>query len=299
LNHFLRRQFGCRVWKVGVDAGLSCPNAEGTRTPSGCIFCNIDSFSAVRRLRIRSIAQQVQEGTGRLKRRYGVEHFLAYFQPATNTYAPVERLREVYLEALAQPGIVGLVIGTRPDCVPPGVLDLLADLSRQTWLMVEYGLQTIHQRSLEWMNRRHSYDAFLDAVGRSRQRQLHVGAHVILGIPGETPDEMRATAREIARLPIDAVKIHNLYVCRDTPLAEQWAAGRVPLADCEQYASYVVDFLELMPPDCVVDRLSGDAPAEYLLAPDWCRDKPAVLRTIEAEFARRNSWQGKRMASGE
>jgi hypothetical protein len=299
LNYFLRRQFGQRVWKVSVDAALGCPNADGTLAHSGCIFCNIDSFSPARRMHVRSISQQIQEGTRRLNRRYGVERFLAYFQPATNTYAPVQRLREAYLEALAQPRIVGLVIGTRPDCVPPAVLDLLAEISQHIWLIVEYGLQTIHDRSLDWMNRRHHYDAFLDAVQRSRQHQLQIGAHVILGIPGETPEQMRATAREIARLRIDAVKIHNLYVCRETPLAERWAAGQVTLADREQYAAYVADFLELLPPDCVIDRLSGDAPAEYLLAPDWCRDKPAVLRAIEAELIGRDSWQGKGVASGE
>jgi radical SAM protein (TIGR01212 family) len=282
-----------------VDAGLGCPNADGALARSGCIFCNIDSFSPSRRRGVRSITEQIREGTGRLKRRYGVEHFLAYFQPATNTFAPVKRLREAYLEALAQPGIVGLAIGTRPDCVSPQVLDLLAELSRQTWLIVEYGLQTIHDRSLEWLNRRHHYDAFLDAVQRSRQRQLDIGAHVILGIPGETPEQMRATAREIARLRIDSVKIHNLYVCRETPLADLWAAGQVPLADREQYADYVADFLELLPPGCVIDRLSGEAPPEYLLAPDWCRDKSAVLRAIEAELVRRDSWQGKRVGSGE
>jgi radical SAM protein (TIGR01212 family) len=282
-----------------VDAGLGCPNADGTLAQNGCIFCNIDSFSPSRRLGARSISQQICEGTQRLNRRYGVEHFLAYFQPATNTYAPVEQLRQMYLEALAYPGIVGLIIGTRPDCVSPGVLDLLAELSRQTWLVVEYGLQTIHDRSLEWMNRRHHYDAFLDAVQRSRRRQLDIGAHVILGIPGETPEEMRATAREIARLRIGSVKIHNLYVCRQTPLADLWAAGQVPLPDRQQYAGYVADFLELLPSDCVIDRLSGDAPPEYLLAPDWCRDKSAVLRAIEAELVRRDSWQGTRVVSGE
>ena len=280
-----------------MDAGLGCPNADGTLAPGGCIFCNIDSFSPSRRRSIRPIGQQIDEGMKRLKRRYGVEHFLAYFQPATNTYGPVAKLREMYLEALAHAAIVGLVIGTRPDCVSPEVLDLLADLSRQTWLVVEYGLQSIHDRSLDWMNRGHHYDAFLDAVRRSREHQLNVGAHVILGIPGETPDQMRATAREIARLRINSVKIHNLYVCRDTALAGLWAAGQAPLPDRQQYADYVADFLELLPPDCVIDRLSGEAPPEYLLAPEWCLDKPAVLRAIEAELVRRDSWQGKKVES--
>ena len=296
LSYFLRRKFGHRVWKVSVDAGLGCPNADGRLSRGGCIFCNIDSFSPGRRLGVGSISQQIQEGARRLNRRHGVEHFLAYFQPATNTYASVDRLRKMCLEALSYPGIVGLVIGTRPDCVSPQVLDFLAELSRQTWLVVEYGLQTIHDRSLDWMNRQHHYDAFLDAVQRSREHQLEIGAHVILGIPGETPEEMRATAGEIARLRIDSVKIHNLYVPRETPLADLWAAGQVPLADRQQYAAYVADFLELLPPECVIDRLSGDAPPEYLLAPTWCLDKPAVLRAIHEELVRRDSWQGKEVS---
>jgi radical SAM protein (TIGR01212 family) len=293
LSHYFRRQFGRRVWKVSVDGGLSCPNVDGTVGTEGCVFCNVRSYSPSRRLAAASITDQIDQGIERIRQSRPVDCFLAYFQPATNTYAPVERLRELWEEALGHPNVLGLIVGTRPDCVAEDVLDLLAELSQRTWVSVELGLQTIHDRSLDWLNRGHHYDAFRDAVERARRRRLRIGAHAILGLPGETPEEMTATARELARLKIDSVKLHNLYVAPETALARLWAAGEVTLPDRDQYVGCVVDFLEQLPPDCVVDRLSADAPAEYLLAPDWCRDKSAVRRAIEEELARRDTWQGR------
>jgi radical SAM protein (TIGR01212 family) len=291
LSHFLQQKFGGRVWKVTLDGKFGCPNADGTLSHGGCVFCNIASFSPSRRLKIRSITQQLAEGIQRVSARHSAERFLAYFQPATNTYAPVERLCTLFEEALQHPQVVGLAIGTRPDCVPDPVLDLLAELSRRTWVSLELGLQTIHDRTLNWMNRQHHYDAFLDAVDRGRQRGLHLGAHVILGLPGETAEDMRATARELGRLRIDAVKIHNLCVSRNTRLAELWSAGKVPMLDAETYAECVADFLELLAPTTVVDRVSADAPAEYLLA---CVDTSAIRRRIEGELQRRGTRQGVR-----
>jgi radical SAM protein (TIGR01212 family) len=299
LSHFFRLRFGCRVWKVSVDGGLGCPNVDGTVGTDGCVFCNVNSYSPSRRLAPASITDQLNRGIQRLRQRHDVDRFLAYFQPATNTYAPAGRLRELWEEALRHPNVLGLIIGTRPDCVPDDVLDLLAELSRRTWLSVEYGLQTIHDRSLDWLNRGHHYDAFLDAVERTRPRKLRIGVHVILGLPGETPDDMGATARELARLKIDSVKLHNLYVARETRLARAWAHGEIPLLDRDQYVGRVVDFLERLPPDCVIDRLSADAPEAYLLAPDWCRDKSAVRWAIEAELVRRNTWQGGKYRAAE
>ncbi len=257
------------------------------------MFCNIRSFSPSRHLHTPSISQQLAVGIERLKRRHRVDHFIAYFQPATNTYAPVEKLRALWEEAAGYPGVVGLAIGTRPDCVPDVVLDLLEDFAQRRWVSVEYGLQTIHDRSLDWMNRGHHYDAFLDAILRTQRRGLDVGAHVILGLPGETREDMQATAREIARLRLQSVKLHNLYAVKNTVLAEQVAAGDVVLPRQDQYVAWVADFLELLPPDCVIDRLSGDARPEYLVAPQWCLDKALVRSEIENELGRRGSWQGK------
>ncbi len=293
-NHFLRRKFGSRIQKVSVDAKFTCPNVDGTVAVGGCTFCDNRSFSPSRRLPRQAIGDQIDEGIRRLRRRYpSVERFIAYFQPATNTYAPVERLRSVYEEALAHESVVGLAIGTRPDCVSNDVLDLLSEIATRTYLSLEYGLQTIHDRSLDWMNRGHHHDAFLDAMTRSHGRGFEICAHVMLGLPGETRECMRATAREVARLELDAVKIHNLYAVKNTPLAEQVARGQVTLMDRDEYIRSVVDFLELLPATTLVERTSGDAPPDFFIGPAWCLDKPAIRLALDAEFVRRDTWQGK------
>ncbi|MGA2617946.1 MAG: TIGR01212 family radical SAM protein [Thermoguttaceae bacterium] len=309
------------MWRIGLDAGLTCPNRDGTLDTRGCIFCNPASFSPAWRERPAAareplppsafrlppfagpaspareppppITVQLDEGIDHLRASRHANRCVAYFQPGTNTYAALWRLKNLFEEALSHPAVVGLAIGTRPDCVPDAVLDLLAELSGRTWLSVEYGLQTIHDRSLNWLRRGHRYDAFLDAVRRSRERGLEIGAHVILGLPGESPPDMRATAREITRLGLQSVKIHNLHAVRGTRLAELAAAGQVQFPELTEYAGYVVDFIEQLSPDCVVDRTSGEAPAEILVAPRWCLDKPAVRAAIDAEFRRRDSWQGR------
>jgi radical SAM protein (TIGR01212 family) len=292
---FLRQKFGRRVQKVSVDAGFTCPNVDGSVANGGCTFCDNRSFSPSRRLPRAGIRGQIDQSIERMRLRYRkCSDFLAYFQPATNTYAPVERLREVYDEALSHPQVVGLVIGTRPDCVPDDVLELLSELAERTYLSVEYGMQTIHDRSLDWMNRGHHHDAMIDAVERSRGREFEIGAHVILGLPGETHDDMMATAREVGRLGIDAVKIHNLYCVKNTPLADQVERSEVQLMERAEYVRTVVDFIELLPPTLIVDRISGDAPPDYFVGPSWCLDKPAVKTAILTEFARRGTRQGER-----
>lgn len=296
-NFFLRKKFGGRVQKVSIDAGFTCPNVDGTVARGGCTFCDNRSFSPSRRsprMSPRDVQGQISEGIRRLKWRYDCDRFIAYFQPATNTYAPVEQLRPLYAAALGHPRVVGLAVGTRPDCVPDEVLELLEELAGRTYLSVEYGLQTIHDRTLDWMNRGHHHDAFLDAMERSRGRGFEICAHVILGLPGEAHAEMLATAREVARLRLDAVKIHNLYAVKDTPLADQVARGEVQLLGRDEYIAVLVDFLELLPPEMVVERVSGDAPPDYFIGPAWCLDKPALRAALDAELKRRDSWQGKR-----
>ncbi len=296
-NFYLKSLFGQRVQKVSIDAGFTCPNVDGTVAIGGCTFCDNRSFSPSRRLPRTTVSGQIDEGIRRLKRRYRVDQFLAYFQPATNTYAPVDRLRSLYEEAIEHPLVVGAAIGTRPDCVPDNVLDLLSEIATRTYLSVEYGMQTIHDRSLDWMNRGHHHDAFLDAVERSRNRGFEICAHVIIGLPGESHADMLATASEIARLRVGSVKLHNLYAVKNTPLAEQVAAGEVTLMGRDAYVQTVVDVLELLPPTCVVERISGEAPPDYFVGPSWCLDKPAVKQAIESELTRRDTWQGKKYAA--
>ncbi len=297
-NFFLRSKFGQRVQRVSLDAGFTCPNVDGTVATGGCAFCDNRSFSPSRRLPRQSLREQIDEGIRRLRGRYDCEHFIAYFQPATNTYAPVERLRQAYGEALADPRIVALAIGTRPDCVPDEVLELLEELARRTVVSVEYGMQTMHDRSLDWMNRGHHHAAFVDAMQRSRGRGFEICVHLIVGLPGESRDDILASARELVRLDVDAVKIHNLYAVRNTVLADQVARGEVRLLERDEYLDTVIAVLERLPPRVVIERIGGDAPPQYLVAPAWCLDKPALRAALDAELRRRDTWQGKRYSPG-
>jgi uncharacterized protein len=292
-SRFLREKFGAKVYRVTVDGGFTCPNVDGTVTTGGCVYCDNRSFSPNRRQPRVPIREQVQRGVAILQKRYGAERFLAYFQAATNTHAPIEKLRRLYDEALDHPQIVGLAIGTRPDSVPDAVLDLIQVFARDRYVCLELGLQTIHDRSLDWMNRGHHYDAFLDAVRRCQGRGLDLCAHVILGLPGESEEDILATADALAGLPLQAVKIHNLHVVRDTPMEAMYARGEVPMLERDDYVRIVCNFLERLRPEMVIHRLSGDAPLDYLVAPLWCLDKAALLRAIREELQQRDSWQGK------
>jgi radical SAM protein (TIGR01212 family) len=293
-SRFLRERFGGRVWRVTVDAGFTCPNVDGTVTTGGCVYCDNRSFSPNRRLPRTDVRTQVRRGIEILGRRHGAERFLAYFQAATNTHAPVDRLRKLYDLALDHPQVVGLAVGTRPDSVPDPVLDLLQEYARDRYVCLELGLQSRHDRSLDWMNRGHHFDAFVDAVARCQGRGLDLCAHVILGLPGESTDDMLETADALAELPVQAVKIHNLHVVRDTPMEAMYHAGTVPMLSRDAYVAVVCDFLERLPSDVVIHRLNGDAPPDYLVAPAWCLEKPALLAAIDAELTRRDSWQGKK-----
>ena len=293
-SYYLKKLFGYRVQRVSVDAGFTCPNVDGTVAIGGCTFCDNRSFSPSRRLPKQDILDQLEEGISRVKRRYKCKHFMAYFQPATNTYAPVDVLRPLYERAISHPDVVALAIGTRQDCVPDDVLDLLEEMGKQVPLTVEYGLQTIHQKSLDWMNRGDNHDSFLDAMERSVGRGFELCAHIMLGLPGESHTDMMATAREVANCGLDAVKIHNLYAVEKTPLAAQVRAGEVKLMERDEYVSTLVDFLELIPPTMVVERISGEAPGDYFIGPSWCLDKPGVLQAVKDEFKRRDSYQGQR-----
>jgi hypothetical protein len=192
--------------------------------------------------------------------------------------------------------VIGLAIGTRPDCVGPDILDLLADIARRGFLSVEFGMQTMHDRSLDWMNRGHDHEAMADAVSRSRDRGFEIGAHIILGLPGESREDMRDTARELARLRVDAVKLHNLYVVRDTTLAEQVRRGETRLLSRDEYVRSVVDTLELLPPTTVIQRMGGDAPGKYFLGPSWCLDKAGLQLAIQEEMVHRGTYQGRNCA---
>ena len=293
-NFFLKNVFGSRVQRVSVDAGFTCPNVDGTVAVGGCTFCDNRSFSPSRRLPRQYVVDQIDEGISRLKRRYKCDQFIAYFQPATNTYAPIDRLRVLYEQALSHPKVVGMAIGTRPDCVPNDVLDLISEYAQTNYVTVEYGMQTMHDRSLDWMNRGHHHDVTVDAIERSRERGFEIGLHIMLGLPGESHEDMLETAMEVAKLNCDSVKLHNLYAVKNTPLAEQVERGEVKLIERDEYIQTVVDFIELLPSEMIIERVSGDSPDNYFIGPSWCLDKPAILNALNSEFEKRDTWQGKR-----
>jgi len=297
-SYYLKQIFGFRVQRVSLDAGFTCPNVDGTVALGGCTFCDNRSFSPSRRLPRINILDQLEEGMSRVRRRYKCKHFMAYFQPATNTYAPVDVLRPLFEGAISHPDVVALAIGTRQDCVPDDVLDLLEELGQKVPLTVEYGLQTIHDKTMEWMNRGDNYDSFLDAMERSVGRGFELCAHIMLGLPGETHADMMATAQAVAASCLDAVKIHNLYAVENTPMAAQVRSGEVVLMERDEYVSTLIDFLEVLPPTMVVERISGEAPGDYFIGPEWCLDKPGLFKAVKEEFERRDSWQGIKYSGG-
>lgn len=292
----LRRRFGGRIQRVSIDAGFTCPNVDGAVAKGGCSFCDNRSFSPSRRVRLKQVHEQLESGIQTLRKRYDkVKGFIAYFQPATNTYAPVDQLAELFQLALTKDAdVVGLAVGTRPDCVPESVLQLLETLAADRYVSVEFGMQTIHPEGLQWMNRAHSHDDMINAIDRSRGRGFECCAHVILGIPGETHEMMMQTADEIGRLGFDSVKIHNLYAVRGTLLGDQVEAGEVSMIERGDYIRTTVDFLERIPPQAIVERVSGEAPASYLIEPKWCLEKSALRLAIEDLFRERGSRQGSR-----
>jgi hypothetical protein len=293
LNSHLRATFGCRVQKITVDAGLSCPNRDGTVATGGCIYCNPRGSGTGAHARGLSITDQLEAGKAAMARRYRARKFIAYFQAFSNTHAPVPHLRALYDEALAVDGVVGLSIGTRPDCVSEPVLALLQEYARRHLVWVEYGLQSARDATLARINRGHDAACFLDAVAATRARGLPVCAHIILGLPNETRADMQFTAATLAAAEVDGVKIHSLYVVRGTPLEAQYSAGRYRCLEREEYADLVVDVLERLPARVVIQRLTGDPHPEELTAPDWCRDKRATLAAIRIALERRDTWQGR------
>lgn len=290
----LRARFGERVQKLAVDAGFTCPNIDGTKARGGCAYCNNASFSPVAGLRGRlSITEQLARGRDFALRRRPCRKFLAYFQPFTNTYAPLEVLARAYEEALSFPGVVGLAIGTRPDCVPDTVLDLLESYVRRgAHVCLELGLQTANDETQRRMNRAHGLAEFLDAVRRAAGRGIEICCHVILGLPGEGREDARRTARAIAPLPIDAVKMHHFYVSEGTRLAEEFRAGKVVPPEMDAYIEMAADFLERLPERIAIERICAECRPALLLAPKFPGGVTEAARRLKAEFLRRGTRQG-------
>lgn len=289
---FLKQKFGVKVYKITLDAGFSCPNRDGTISTGGCIFCDEGgSFSQAHSNKL-SIEEQIEAGIETLSKRFKAEKFMSYFQAYSNTYKPVKKLEKIYNSSLCNDKIVGLSIGTRPDCVEDEKLDLIASYKDDYYTWVEYGLQSIHDKTLKRINRGHDFDCFLRAYERTKSRGINVCVHVIFGL-WETHDEIMQTAQKLAQLGVDGVKIHMLCALQDTKLAKMYDAGEIDFMSEEEYVNTVCDFLEYLPQTTTIHRLAGNGLKKNLIAPRWLGAKLDCLNKIDRELLHRNSYQGK------
>lgn len=288
----LREVFGEKVLKITVDAGFTCPNRDGKLGKGGCIYCSEGSYYLPPQYRNLSVREQLISSISRIKSKFNINKFIAYFQAYSNTYAPLNKLKKLYDEALGVDGIVGLSIGTRPDCLSNKTLDLLGQYAEETYLWVEIGLQSIHDRTLKFINRGHTFKQFLDAVKRAKGRGFKICTHVILGLPGETYSDMMETAKTVGGIGIDGVKLHHLHILKNTPLEAIYPGNGISILSEGDYVNMVCDFLEYLPHDMIIQRVVGDAPKDRLIAPLWKLNKIDIIRAINEELKRRNSHQG-------
>ncbi len=294
LNTYFRAKFGQRVHKLTVDAGFDCPNRDGRIARGGCIYCNPRGSGTGLYARGFSIRAQLERSKTPVARRFKARKFVAYFQSYSNTYAPPAVLKRAYDEALSVADIVGLSIGTRPDCVDDEILALLERYARTHLVWVEYGLQSAHDRTLSAIRRGHDVRCFVDAVERTRHRGIAICAHVILGLPGESRRDMLATARLIADLGLDGIKLHLLYVIKGTPLADTYRQGGYRCLTQAAYAELVCDVIERLPPEMVIQRITGDPHPRELIAPAWALQKKQTIEMIHNRFEDRQTRQGSR-----
>lgn len=295
-NDWVKAAHGGRMQKVSLDAGLTCPNRDGSKGRGGCTFCNNQGFTPGYLQDQKDLIQQLETGLSFVKRRYpGTRKFLAYFQTYSNTYGDFDALRDMYARVLAHPEIDGIAVGTRPDCLPDEVLDLLADIAQHYVVELEIGIESCNDVVLERCNRGHDFASTIDALHRAAQRQLFVTGHLLLGLPGETRESVVAGAVELARLPISALKFHQLQIVKGTQLANQFRAdpASVPLLDLDTYLQWVVDILERLPPAMRIQRLGSEVPERLRLSAGWNKRIGELPPLLDAALAARATWQGR------
>ncbi len=290
---YLKQKFGVKVYKITLDAGFSCPNRDGTISSGGCIFCDEGGSFSQAHSNLLSIEEQVETGVKTLSERFKAEKFMSYFQAYSNTYKPVGELEKIYNLALKHEKVVGLSIGTRPDCVDDEKLDLIAGYKDDYYTWVEYGLQSIHDKTLRRINRGHDFDCFLRAYEKTKERGINVCVHVIFGL-WETREEILQTAQKLAELRVDGVKIHMLCALENTKLAQLYAEKAIDFMSEREYIETVCDFLEYLPPETTIHRLAGNGLKKNLIAPRWLGKKLDCLNQIDRELLARNSFQGSR-----
>ncbi|NCU18721.1 TIGR01212 family radical SAM protein [Pallidibacillus pasinlerensis] len=292
-NYHLRNHFGEKIFKIALDGGFDCPNRDGTVAYGGCTFCSAAGSGDFAGDRAKPIEVQFQEIKDKMHQKWKNGKYIAYFQAFTNTHAPVEVLREKYEAALAQEGVVGLSIATRPDCLPDDVVEYLAELNGRTYLWVELGLQTVHEETAKLVNRAHDFQCYIDGVNKLRKHNIRICSHIINGLPQEDYNMMMETARAVANLDVQGIKIHLLHLLKGTPMVKQYEKGMLEFLSFEEYVNLVCDQLEIIPPEMVVQRITGDGPANLMIGPMWSVNKWNVLNAIDQELERRGSYQGK------
>ncbi|MFV0366714.1 MAG: TIGR01212 family radical SAM protein [Mangrovibacterium sp.] len=294
-THFKKMFQGERVQKVSIDAGFTCPNRDGKLATKGCAYCNNKTFKPGYCRIEESITEQVEKGINFFAKKYQSMQFLGYFQAYTNTYASVQELKTKYEEALKQEKIIGLVIGTRPDCLPPDVLDYLTELAQQYYIMVEFGIESINDSTLQRINRGHSYAEAVRAIEETSKRGIHNCGHLILGLPGETRADFLHQAREISKIPVENIKLHQLQIHRNTQLAKDYAhnPSEFNLFSLEDYLELCVDYLELLNPNIIIERFISQSPKDMLIAPQWGIKNFEFVAKLEKKLQARNTWQGR------
>lgn len=292
---FLAGEFLFKVQKISVNAGFTCPNRDGTKGFGGCTYCNNQTFNPAYCRDDRSVTMQLEEGKRFFARKYPQMKYLAYFQAYTNTYGELELLKRMYEEALAVEGVVGLVIGTRPDCMPDSLLDYLEEVNRRTFLLVEYGIESADDRTLERINRGHSFACTEDAVRRTAARGIRTGGHVILGLPGESREDLIKQAERLSELPLTTLKMHQLQLIRGTRMAHEYALHpeEFHLFSADEYIDLVIDYVEHLRPDLILERFVSQSPRELLIAPDWGLKNHEFTDRVKKRMKERDAWQGK------
>ncbi|UHA76117.1 TIGR01212 family radical SAM protein [Paenibacillus sp. 481] len=292
-NYEMREQFGDKVFKVMLDAGFTCPNRDGNIATGGCTFCSARGSGDFAGRRRDDLVTQFNTIRDKQHLKWPNARYIGYFQAYTNTYAPVETLREYFEVILEQPGVVGLSIATRPDCLPDDVVEYLAELNQRTYLWVEMGLQTIHDCTSQLINRAHDTQCYYEAVEKLRKHNIRICSHIIYGLPQESHEMMMETCKAVSNMDVQGIKLHLLHLMRKTPMVKQYEAGLLQFLEMDEYVKLVVDSLEVLPPEMIVHRVTGDAPRDLLIGPMWSQRKWVVLNAIDAELKRRNTWQGK------
>lgn len=292
-NYHLRHRFGCKVMKIALNAGFTCPNIDGTKGYGGCTYCSGSGSGDFAGNPEESIVRQFEGIKDAMHSKWKQGKYMPYFQAHTNTYADVDVLKKYYEPALRQRDVVGLSIATRADCLPDDVLDYLSELNDRTYLIVELGLQSIYDETGERINRCHTFDEFLSGYNKLKERGINVCVHLIDGLPGETPEMMVRSAEVVGELEPHCVKLHLLHILKDTVMAKQYEEGQFRLLERDEYVDIIVRQLEVLPPETVIQRLTGDGGRESLIGPMWSLKKFEVLNAIDKEMEKRDTWQGK------